>query len=84
MPGWTRPGTPSAHTRLPAAYVNFLDLDDSHRADEAFGAEKYRRILDLKAIYDPAVVFRSNPVTPVLSLSAYSANWKDDNKGSRK
>jgi FAD/FMN-containing dehydrogenase len=51
---------------LPAAYVNFLDLDDSHRAVESFGGEKYRRILDLKAIYDPDSLFRSNPVTPVL------------------
>jgi hypothetical protein len=53
------------HT-LPAAYVNFLDLDDSHRAEEAFGASNFRRVLDLKAIYDPAGIFRSNPVTPVL------------------
>ena len=54
-----------AHT-LPAAYVNFLDLDESHRAEEAYGAEKFRRILDLKAIYDPRGLFRSNPVTPGL------------------
>lgn len=51
---------------VPAAYVNFLDLDDSHRVAEAFGAQKYRRILDLKAIYDPRGIFRSNPVTPLL------------------
>jgi hypothetical protein len=55
----------SDHT-LPAAYVNFLDLGESHRADEAFGVEKFRRILDLKAIYDPRGLFRSNPVTPGL------------------
>jgi hypothetical protein len=49
-----------------AAYINFLDLDDTHRAVEGFGVEKYRRILDLKAIYDPDSLLRSNPVTPVL------------------
>jgi FAD/FMN-containing dehydrogenase len=65
--GWLRDTWSAirAHT-LPAAYVNFLDLDDSHRAEEAFGAPNFRRVLDLKAIYDPAGIFRSNPVTPVL------------------
>jgi FAD/FMN-containing dehydrogenase len=51
---------------LPAAYINYLDIDDSHRAVEGFGGANYRRVLDLKAIYDPAGIFRSNPVTPVL------------------
>jgi hypothetical protein len=50
----------------PAAYLNYFDVSDSHRAEEAFGADKFRRILDLKAIYDPRGLFRSNPVTPVL------------------
>lgn len=77
--GWVDPSQEAAATAwleetwdtvrpftVPAAYVNFLDLGDSHRVDEAFGAAKYLRILDLKAIYDPRGLFRSNPVTPVL------------------
>jgi hypothetical protein len=77
--GWVDPSHEAASTAwlndaweavrpytVPAAYVNFLDVCDSHRAVEAFGADKYRRILDLKAIYDPRGIFRSNPVTPIL------------------
>jgi hypothetical protein len=54
-----------AHT-LPSAYINMLDIGDSHRAVEGYGAANYRRVLDLKALYDPKGIFRSNPVTPVL------------------
>lgn len=77
--GWADPSQEAAATAwmrdtwdavrpytVPAAYVNYFDVCDSHRAEQAFGSKKYRRILDLKAIYDPRGLFRSNPVTPVL------------------
>jgi FAD/FMN-containing dehydrogenase/DNA-binding HxlR family transcriptional regulator len=42
------------------AYVNFLDRDDEDRVRIAYGADKYRRLVELKNRYDPANVFRLN------------------------
>jgi hypothetical protein len=42
------------------AYVNFLDRDDEDRVRIAYGADKYRRLVELKNLYDPANVFRLN------------------------
>jgi hypothetical protein len=39
------------------AYVNFLDRDDEDRVRIAYGADMYRRLVELKNRYDPANVF---------------------------
>ena len=50
-------------------YVNFLDSDDdAGRVREAYGNERYRRLAEVKAKYDPENVFHNNkniqPGTP--------------------
>lgn len=47
-------------------YANFLDRDDGHRLGEAYGEEKYRRLVALKERLDPDDVFGSRPA-PVQS-----------------
>jgi hypothetical protein len=47
--------------RAPSVYVNFLDSDDpSSRLREAYGAETYRRLVDVKGKYDPDNAFHHN------------------------
>ncbi|WP_165988854.1 FAD-binding oxidoreductase [Streptomyces sp. YIM 98790] len=46
------------HT-MPAAYLNFMDTDDQHRAPDNFGVN-YDRLLSLKRRYDPGNLFRVN------------------------
>ena len=42
-------------------YVNFLDSDDdSSRVREAYGAQTYRRLAEVKATYDPDNAFHHN------------------------
>jgi len=50
-------------------YVNFLDFDDdTSRVREAHGDANYRRLVEVKARYDPENLFRNNknipPATP--------------------
>jgi FAD/FMN-containing dehydrogenase len=40
------------------AYVNFLGDEGAERVRAAYGAEKYRRLVELKRAYDPTNVFR--------------------------
>jgi hypothetical protein len=42
-----------------AAYVNYLDADESHRVEAVYG-RKYERLVALKNRYDPANLFRRN------------------------
>lgn len=42
------------------AYVNFLDRDDQDRVKIAYGAAKYRLLVDVKNRYDPDNIFRLN------------------------
>jgi FAD/FMN-containing dehydrogenase len=41
-------------------YVNFLGEEGSDRVRAAYGAEKYERLAELKARWDPTNLFRSN------------------------
>jgi FAD/FMN-containing dehydrogenase len=43
----------------PSAYVNYLDQGDEHRTEAVYGAN-YRRLVEIKRIYDPDNVFRHN------------------------
>jgi FAD/FMN-containing dehydrogenase len=58
---WTR----QLHERLlphslEAGYVNYLPEDDANRVAAVYGAERYRRLRELKRVYDPDNVFRMN------------------------
>jgi len=45
-----------------SVYVNFLDADDrASRLREAYDTETYRRLAEVKALYDPDNVFHHNP-----------------------
>jgi len=47
--------------RAGGVYVNFLDSDDdSSRVREAYGEKTYRRLAEVKAIYDPDNAFHHN------------------------
>jgi FAD/FMN-containing dehydrogenase len=50
-----RPFAPSA-----AAYLNFEADANEERVRASYGEEKYRRLADLKAVWDPDNVFRHN------------------------
>jgi FAD/FMN-containing dehydrogenase len=41
-------------------YVNFLGDEGADRVRAAYGAEKYERLAELKARWDPTNLFRSN------------------------
>lgn len=43
-----------------AAYLNFLDRDDTDRITAAYGKTTYRRLAAIKASYDPENVFHLN------------------------
>ncbi len=48
--------------------MNFLDADDASRIREAYGDDTYRRLAEVKAVYDPGNVLHHNnnirPLTP--------------------
>jgi FAD/FMN-containing dehydrogenase len=46
------------------AYLNFLGDEGPERIAAAFGPQKYRRLRDLKARYDPTNLFRNNQNIP--------------------
>jgi FAD/FMN-containing dehydrogenase len=54
---------PYAH----GVYVNYLGVDDApERVRDAYGAEKYERLVELKRQYDPTNLFRHNQnISPV-------------------
>ncbi|MEN8040009.1 MAG: FAD-binding oxidoreductase [Actinomycetota bacterium] len=57
------------------AYINFMSHDDGQeRVIETYGQHKYRRLADLKSIYDPTNLFRLNqnikPTSPTADTRA--------------
>ncbi len=66
---WARTFLDALRPHRAGVYVNFLDVDDDpSRIHEAYGADTYRRLAEVKAKYDPANVFHHNknipPMTP--------------------
>ena len=54
-----------------AAYVNYLDADESNRIRAAYGPEKYELLVALKNKYDPTNFFRLNQnIKPTVSKNA--------------
>lgn len=66
---WARGFLDALRPYRAGVYVNFLDSDDdTSRVREAYGDDTYRRLVDVKAKYDPENVFHNNkniqPGTP--------------------
>jgi FAD/FMN-containing dehydrogenase len=66
---WAREFLDALASHRAGVYVNFLDSDDdTSRVREAYGDANYRRLVEVKAKYDPENVFRNNkniqPATP--------------------
>jgi FAD/FMN-containing dehydrogenase len=66
---WARAFLDALESHRAGVYVNFLDSDDdTSRVREAYGDANYRRLVEVKAKYDPENVFRNNkniqPATP--------------------
>jgi FAD/FMN-containing dehydrogenase len=66
---WARLFFDALQPHRAGVYVNFLDSDDdTSRVREAYGDANYRRLVEVKAKYDPENVFRNNkniqPATP--------------------
>lgn len=58
---WAREFLAALQPHRAGVYVNFLDSDDdASRVREAYGAETYARLADVKAKYDPDNVFHNN------------------------
>jgi FAD/FMN-containing dehydrogenase len=67
---WAREFFDALEPHRAGVYVNFLDSDDGvDRVREAYGDANYRRLVEVKAKYDPENVFRNNkniqPARPV-------------------
>jgi FAD/FMN-containing dehydrogenase len=66
---WARAFLDALRPHRAGVYVNFLDSDDdTSRVREAYGDANYRRLVEVKAKYDPENVFHNNkniqPATP--------------------
>jgi FAD/FMN-containing dehydrogenase len=62
---WARGFLGALDAHRVGVYVNFLDSDDdTRRVREAYGDATYRRLVDVKATYDPDNVFRNNKNIP--------------------
>jgi FAD/FMN-containing dehydrogenase len=58
---WARAFLDALQPHHAGVYVNFLDSDDdTGRVREAYGDANYRRLVEVKAKYDPENVFRNN------------------------
>jgi FAD/FMN-containing dehydrogenase len=62
---WARAFLDALEPHRTGVYVNFLDADDgAGRVREAYGDANYRRLVEVKAKYDPENVFRHNKNIP--------------------
>ena len=58
---WARGFLEALQPHRAGVYVNFLDADDdASRVREAYGDDTYRRLAEVKSMYDPDNVFRNN------------------------
>lgn len=70
--GWTDPARSEAHVAWaretfnaaqpyakPSGYINYMDQGDEHRTEAAYGGN-FRRLVEVKRIYDPDNFFRHN------------------------
>jgi FAD/FMN-containing dehydrogenase len=58
---WARTFLDALQPYRAGVYVNFLDSDDdTSRVREAYGDDTYRRLVEVKAKYDPENVFHNN------------------------
>jgi FAD/FMN-containing dehydrogenase len=57
---WARAFFEALQPERAGVYVNFLDADDASRVGEAYDADTYRRLAEVKATYDPTNVFHNN------------------------
>jgi hypothetical protein len=48
------------HAKTSASYINFLVEEDEERVKASYGDEKYARLAELKAKYDPGNTFHRN------------------------
>jgi FAD/FMN-containing dehydrogenase len=59
-PSWARAAYEALAPHEVGVYVNFLGEEGDERVRSAYGETKYRRLAEIKAIYDPENVFRLN------------------------
>ena len=57
---WARRFGRALHPLSAGVYMNFLDEEGQDRVRAAYGPTKYRRLADLKAVWDPGNFFRRN------------------------
>lgn len=58
--GWTRTLWADLHRLALGVYVNFLGDEGENRVLQAYGQQKYERLAELKARWDPGNLFRVN------------------------
>ncbi|MDG6998136.1 MAG: FAD-binding oxidoreductase [Nitrososphaerota archaeon] len=69
--GWAREFFAALQKFSSGVYVNFMSDDDSARVKEAYGEDKYNKLVQLKNKYDPTNFFRLNQnIKPAVLTSA--------------
>jgi hypothetical protein len=56
-------------------YVNMLNTDPSERVEPAYGSATYRKLVEMKRLYDPSNFFRVNQISVRLSLDTRLGLW---------
>ncbi|MEA5454770.1 FAD-binding oxidoreductase [Sinomonas sp. JGH33] len=62
--GWTRALWTELHRLASGVYVNFLGEEGAGRVLQAYGEEKYKRLVELKRRWDPENLFHVNQNIP--------------------